>query len=79
MAVSFCQDEIAHPVLLTIEPQQEPSSMGGSTSEQWRIGEGFMHLDNMFLVRLERVSKGSWQPEIWVMDPSLDPPLVPGS
>ena len=25
-----------------------------------------MHLDNMFLVRLESVSNGSWQPEIFV-------------
>ena len=27
-----------------------------------------MHLDNMFLVRLVSASKGSFQPEIWVMD-----------
>jgi len=47
-----------------------------------------MQLDNMFLVRLESVSRDSWQPEIWVMDPPLRglppdlplvPPLVPGS
>ena len=30
-----------------------------------------MHLDNMFLVRLESVSKGSWQPEIWVAGPTM--------
>ena len=29
-----------------------------------------MRLDEMFLVRLESVSKGSFQPEIWVVDPS---------
>ena len=84
MAVSFRRDEIAYPVLLTTELQQRPSPMDGSTPEQWRIGEGFMHLDNMFLVRLDSVSRGSWQPEIWVMDPPLRdlpliPPLVPGS
>ena len=79
MAVSFRRDEIAHPVLLTTGPQQRPSSIGGTAPEQWRIGEGFMHLDNMFLVRLESVSRGSWQPEVWVVDPLLDPLLPPGS
>jgi len=74
IAVSFRRDEIAHPVLLTTKPQAQPPLVGGSASEQWRIGEGFMPLDNIFLVRLESVSKGSWQPEIWVMDT----PLVPG-
>ena len=45
--------------------------MDGTTPKQWEIGEGFMHLDNMFLVRLEPVSKGSFQPEIWVMDRTM--------
>jgi len=45
--------------------------MDASTHEQWRIGEGFMHLDNMFLAKLESVSKGSYQPEIWVVDPTM--------
>jgi len=43
-------------------------SLGGSIDKQWEIGEGFMTLDNMFLVRLEHVTKGSYQPEIWVTD-----------
>jgi len=30
-----------------------------------------MHIDNMFLVNLVSVSKGSFQPEIWVADPSV--------
>ena len=34
--------------------------MEGSTHGQWEI-------DNMFLVKLESVSWGSFQPEIWVM------------
>ena len=42
--------------------------MNSSTERRWKIGEGFMHLENMFLVRLVSVSKGSFQPEIWVMD-----------
>lgn len=58
-------------VLLTIEPQHRPYSIGGFTPQQWKIGEGFMYLENMFLVRLESVSKGSWQPEIWVADPTM--------
>jgi len=42
----------------------------GSVENQWTIGQGFMHIDNMFLVRLVSVSKGSFQPEIWIADPS---------
>ena len=30
-----------------------------------------MRLENMFLVHLDSVSRGSWQPEIWVMDPRM--------
>lgn len=41
--------------------------MDDSVEKYWKIGEGFMHLENMFLVRLVSVSKGSFQPEIWVM------------
>ena len=41
--------------------------MNESTDRQWAIGEGFMQIDNMFLVQLEPVSCGSFQPEIWVM------------
>lgn len=44
--------------------------MDESTDNKWKIGEGFMHLENMFLVRLVSVSKGSFQPEIWVVDPT---------
>lgn len=45
--------------------------MDGSTHKRWEIGEGFMKLENMFLVQLESVSKGSFQPEIWVVDPTM--------
>ena len=58
-------------MVLKIEPQQEPYTIGESTPSKWKIGEGFMCLENMFLVRLDSVSKGSWQPEIWVMDPTM--------
>ena len=57
--------------LLTIKPQQRPYPTDGSTHEQWKIGEGFMHLENMFLARFESVSNGSWQPEIWIVDPTM--------
>jgi len=30
-----------------------------------------MRIDNMFLVSLVPVSKGSFQPEIWVEEPSV--------
>ena len=70
MAVSLRYGEIACLVSLTIEPQQRPYSVSESTPRQSKIGEGFMHLDNMFLVRFESVSTGSWQPEIWVVDPT---------
>ena len=59
------------PVLTKTETQQRPYSVGESTPRKWKIGEGFMRLENMFLVRLNSVSKGSWQPEIWVMDPTM--------
>jgi len=59
------------PALLKTEPQQEPYIIGESTPRKWKIGEGFMRLENMFLVRLDSVTNGSWQPEIWVMDPTM--------
>lgn len=37
-----------------------------TTNNLWTIGQGFMHLDNMYLSELESVSKGSYQPTIWV-------------
>ena len=70
MAVSSRYVGTVRLVLLTVEPQQEPYIIGESTPKQWQIGEGFMHQDNMFLVRLVSVSNGSWQPEIWVADPA---------
>ena len=71
MAVSLRCDEIVRLVLLTINPQQRPYSVGESTPRQWKIGEGFMDLDNMFLARFESVSTGSWQPVVWVVDPTM--------
>ena len=70
MVVSSCRSS-ARPLFLTFEPQQEPYSVSESTPQQWKIGEGFMHLDNMFLVRLKSVSTGSWQPQISVTDPAM--------
>ena len=53
-----------------IIPSQE-SSFDGSVEGRWKASEGFMHIENMFLVRLASVSKGSFQPEIWIADPSV--------
>lgn len=52
---------------LKIEPQVS-RPMDASAAGHWRIGQGFMCFENMFLVRLDSVSRGSWQPEIWVHD-----------
>lgn len=37
-----------------------------SADKCWKIGEGYMRFENMFLVSLLAVSKGPFQPEIWV-------------
>ena len=42
--------------------------MDASTDQRWEIGEGFMLLNNMYLAKLESVSIGSFQPQIWVID-----------
>ena len=69
MAVSSC-GEIVCLALLKSEPQIS-HSIDGSTPKQWEIGEGFMHLDNMSMVSFESVSKGSFQPVIYVVDPMM--------
>ena len=68
--VSSRRSGITRLGLFTTKPQSS-QTMVESTPEQWKIGEGFMHLDNMFLVRFESVTKGSWQPEICVVDPTV--------
>jgi hypothetical protein len=70
MVVSSRCREIVLLALLKSEPQGS-HSIDGSTPEQWEIGEGIMHLDNMFMVSLESVSKGSFQPVIYVVDPTM--------
>ncbi|KAF9789777.1 hypothetical protein BJ322DRAFT_1105639 [Thelephora terrestris] len=50
----------------------------GTVQDCWRVGHGFMRLDNMFLVSLESVSKGSFQPEIWVATVPQVPTHVDG-
>jgi len=42
-------------------------AMDGSADRQWEIGEGFMDLEHMYLVRLVSVSTGSFRPEIWIL------------
>lgn len=52
-----------------MQAETEPQSsrvIDATTNNPWKIGEGFMHLDNMYLSELESVSKGSFQPTIWV-------------
>ena len=66
MTVGLHRIENPHPLSLMTKSQGYP--MDGSTDQRWKIGEGFMHLENLFLVRFVSVSKGSFQPEIWVVD-----------
>ena len=66
MAVSSRFVEAVLPVFVLKTELQNSHHIDGSTPRRWKIGEGFMRLDNMFLVQLEPVSKGSFQPEIWV-------------
>ena len=49
---------------LTIGSQER--AMDESVDKQWKVGEGFMQLRNMYLVHLVSVSTGSFQPEIWI-------------
>ena len=69
MTVSFRTAVKSLPMWLITKSQGYP--MNESTDKKWKIGEGFMGLENMFLVRLVSVSKGSFQPEIWVVDPGM--------
>jgi len=69
MTVSSRRDGIVR--LLTKTEPQNSNSMDGSADKQWKIGEGSMHLDNMFLVQLKSVSQGSFQPEIWIVDSTM--------
>lgn len=39
-----------------------------SVDARWRVGQGCMKFEKMYLVRVVWVSKGSIQPEIWVDD-----------
>lgn len=44
--------------------------MNPAAGSQWKIGEGFMTLDQMHLAKLEARSNGTFQAEIWVVDPT---------
>ncbi|VDC03197.1 unnamed protein product [Peniophora sp. CBMAI 1063] len=37
--------------------------------EQWRVGEGFIELEDLLLLRLDNVSKGSWQIQLQLAMP----------
>ena len=59
----------SHSGISNTEPQRS-HIMDPSTDEKWRIGEGYMRLDDMFLAKLESVSRGSFQAQIWVTNPT---------
>jgi len=35
--------------------------------ESWRVGNGYIELKDLVLDSIEHVTKGSWQPQIFVM------------
>ena len=43
---------------------------GAQGGQPLRVGNRAYTLDDILLVRLHRVSRGSWQPEFWVRAPS---------
>ncbi|KAF9777988.1 hypothetical protein BJ322DRAFT_510417 [Thelephora terrestris] len=45
--------------------------MDSSIDRKWKVGEGFMQLNNMYLAKLEPTSRGSFQPQVWVVDPTV--------
>lgn len=45
--------------------------MDASTPQQWKIGEGYMKIQNVYLTGLESVSMGSYQPRFYVVDPTV--------
>lgn len=54
-----------------LDAMKSSQVMNPAVDRKWQIGEGFMHIDNMFLAKLVPVSKASYQAEIWVMDPTV--------
>jgi len=62
---------IARKLKLYLDTMRRSHVMDPSTDQRWEIGEGFMFLNNMYLSKLESVSVGSFQPQVWVVDPAV--------
>lgn len=49
----------------------------GVEGENWRVGNGFIQFEHIYLLELRQVSKSSWQPVLAVVQPTtyhiLDP------
>lgn len=69
------RSKLAHEVAKNLEKYLDSITGSNitdpSTGEQWEVDEGFVHLDNIFLRKLESVSKGSYQPVFYVVIPSM--------
>ncbi|KAF9786268.1 hypothetical protein BJ322DRAFT_1108130 [Thelephora terrestris] len=70
------RSKLAHHVARKLEQYLNSISSSHCVLEatadgRWEIGEGFMRIENMFLAKLEPVSKGSFQPQVWVIDPAV--------
>lgn len=68
------RSKLAHEIAKNLEKYLDAMAtrtMDASTPQQWNIGGGFMHLRNIFLVKLKSVSRGSYQPLFYVVDPTV--------
>lgn len=66
------RSKLVHEVARKVDQylkHMERINMDASVENRWKVGQGFMYIDNMYLVSLVSVSKGSFQPEIWVAVP----------
>ncbi|KAF9650499.1 hypothetical protein BDM02DRAFT_1381798 [Thelephora ganbajun] len=67
---SISREKLAYEVAKTVSAFAQPQNRKRSSAEgalcrdrTWDIGEGGLGLDDLVLVRVENVSKGSWQPQ----------------
>lgn len=62
-------NHIARKLKEYLDSVTSSQTAGGSPNGERLIDQGMMAFKNMYLAKLDCVSKGSFQPEIWVMDP----------
>lgn len=73
------RSKLAHEVAKRLEKYLDSMvnhTIDSPVDRRWEIGEGFMHLDNIYLAKLESVTKGSYQPLFYVVDRSCESPAT---